>query len=184
MAKHLHLASIALALMAAQPATPHILAESLPVKKGATPVELRPDRTFRTTELVAELLDWIVASTDYAPALPPPEIVFCETGDCIPYETGTVIVGETLNGAYDRYNARIVLIRPWDVTDTRDQSILLHELVHHVQLGNRDFDCLAATELEAYRLQDAYLSQHGIASGFDWSQINLLSSCPPAAHSR
>lgn len=184
MATRIPLACAALALIAAQPATAHFLAQSLPVEKGATPLELRPDRSYRTTALVAELLDWIKASTDYHPAPPPPEIAFCETGDCIPYEAGTVIVGDTLNGAYDRRNARIVLVRPWDVTDPRDQSILLHELAHHVQLANREFDCLAATELEAYRLQHDYLAQHGIASGFDWSQINLLSSCPPVVHAR
>lgn len=50
------------------------------------------------------------------------------------------------------------------VNDLKDRSILLHELVHHVQQESRKFDALTpcekwfAREEEAYRIQNAYLS--------------------------
>ena len=50
------------------------------------------------------------------------------------------------------------------VNDLKSRSILLHELVHHVQHESRRFDALSpcekwfAREEEAYRIQNAYLS--------------------------
>ena len=133
-------------------------------------------------DLIQELLAWIGAATGYDTGIEPPEIAFCNTGDCIPYSTDTLTVDETLNGAYDWLNTRIILVRPWDANRPLDVSVLLHELVHHVQLANRTFECTAATEWEAYKLQADYLAQHGIASGFNWSQIYLQSNCRPDAH--
>jgi hypothetical protein len=60
--------------------------------------------------------------------------------------------------------------------------VLLHELIHHVQLANRDYECLEQPEWEAYQLQEAFLAEHGIASGFDWLQIYFLSQCPRDIH--
>jgi len=37
-------------------------------------------------------------------------------------------------------------------------------------------------EWEAYKLQEAWLAEQGLASGFDWPQIFLLSRCPWDVH--
>lgn len=64
-----------------------------------------------------------------------------------------------------------------------DQSILLHELVHHMQVGNNvEFDCREETERQAYRLQVEWLREHGVAQpyafvGVSQSQIDGL-TCP------
>lgn len=64
-----------------------------------------------------------------------------------------------------------------------DQSILLHELVHHMQVINdAAFDCREETERQAYRLQAQWLSEHGIVHpyaflGIPESQIEGL-ICP------
>ena len=64
-----------------------------------------------------------------------------------------------------------------------DQSILLHELVHHMQISNNvEFHCREETERQAYRLQIDWLREHGIAQpyafvGITQSQIDSL-VCP------
>ncbi len=117
---------------------------------------------------IAFASDWIEAATDYdveSTRADPPRIGFCETGDAIPYESGTVLVDDTLNGAYDWPNRRVILVHPWDPNTPQGRSVLLHELIHHVQLANRGFECVNAPEWGAYKLQDAYLTEHGVASG-------------------
>lgn len=64
----------------------------------------------------------------------------------------------------------------------RDVSILLHELTHHVLFTNRSYACLQESEWEAYKLQEAYLEENEIASGFGWLQIYFLSKCPSDIH--
>ena len=70
-------------------------------------------------------------------------------------------------------------------TDPQDRSVLLHELVHYLQdLNGRYADEAACDrfrdrELEAYRLQDEYLSRYGLGvSNFtgriEWQPIACL----------
>jgi hypothetical protein len=70
-------------------------------------------------------------------------------------------------------------VQPWSPDSLVDRSVLLHELVHDVQLRNRDWDCTGAPEWEAYRLQDLWLQEHGVILPFDWPAIRRLSECPP-----
>lgn len=130
--------------------------------------------------LVSELLDWIGAATGYdveGVRANPPAVTFCKAGQAIIYEDVEVIVGEDIFGIYDSRRRQIVLRLPWDAADVRDRGVLLHELVHRVQMANREWDCRKAPELEAYSLQARYLEEHGIASGFDWALIHALSRC-------
>lgn len=58
------------------------------------------------------------------------------------------------------------------VNDLKSRSILLHELVHHLQKENGRFDAMGtcerwyAREEEAYRMQNAYLSSMRTATRF------------------
>lgn len=48
-----------------------------------------------------------------------------------------------------------------------DRSILLHELVHHMQVANNvEFDCREETERQAYRLQAEWLREHGVTQPY------------------
>lgn len=64
-----------------------------------------------------------------------------------------------------------------------DQSILLHELVHHMQIANTvEFVCREEAERQAYRLQIDWLREHGVMQpyaflGIAQSQIDGL-VCP------
>jgi len=133
--------------------------------------------------LLDDLVGWIARNTDYDVSLTyrsPPTISLCEPGDTVTYEGADLIVDPALRAAYDLRARRIHLVAPWSPENPFDVSVLLHELIHDVQLANRGWDCIGAPELEAYWLQDKWLAERGIRPGFDWAAIRMLSRCPPA----
>jgi hypothetical protein len=135
------------------------------------------------SELLTELTGWIALHTMYDVrqlAAEPPRISFCAVGSEIAYEDGVLRVEPELNAAYDLPNRVIHIVLPWSADDPHDRSVLLHELVHDVQLSNRDWPCTGAPEWEAYTLQAIYLQEQGVAAAFDWDVIRRLSACPPA----
>ena len=155
---------------------------------GTCPVALTlpwADPALLPDGLVNGLLDWIETETDYdvSPVrADPPAVTFCETGQAIPYENAEVLIGEDIYGIYDSLRRQVILRLPWSAEDPRDRGVLLHELVHRVQLANGDWDCLNAPEWEAYTLQARYLEAHGIDPGFDWLHIYSLSRCQRDIH--
>lgn len=161
-----------------------LLACAAPGQPGAQPADC-PDPSRPSADLVEELLGWIEARTDYdvaAARAAPPEILFCQTGDSIEYEGNDILVEPGLRAAYDLTSQRIFLVLPWDPDDPRHVSALLHELVHHVQLLNRAWECPEATEWEAYDLQAQWLAENRIDPGFDWLWIYMISRCPRDIH--
>ena len=135
--------------------------------------------------LVADLLAWIGGNSGYGipPAeLPPLEVSFCLPGSVVPYEGAELLVQPDLRGVYDLQAGRIYLVLPWSATSPRDVSVLLHELIHHVQFASRSWPCPQAAEWEAYRLQAQWLEAQELEPGFDWFQIWRLSRCPGSVH--
>lgn len=78
------------------------------------------------------------------------------------------------DGAYDPAMARrylalyhadsgtILLREDWDPGTLRDRSVLLHELVHHMQASaGRRYPCRGARERAAYEIQAQWLERHG-----------------------
>lgn len=67
----------------------------------------------------------------------------------------------------------------------RDQSILVHELVHHLQHANKvNVPCPAALERQAYHLQVLWLREQGVVDpyelmGTDEFSVRVYSMCPP-----
>lgn len=140
---------------------------------------LEPDQA-ELRPLVEELIGWIGEHGDYDVARfleNPPEISFCDCGETIDYEGRTIVVHEPVKGVYDLEVNRITLVRPWDRQDLLNISSLLHELVHVVQYHSKEWPCWHATEWEAYKLQEQWLLERGIDPGFNWVEIQLLSSC-------
>jgi hypothetical protein len=131
--------------------------------------------------LLTELTGWIALHTMYDVrelAADPPEIRFCAVGSLIDYEDADLRVEPELRAAYDLQNRVVHLVLPWSADNPVHRSVLLHELVHDVQLSNRDWDCVGQPEWEAYTLQALYLEALGILSDFDWPAIRRLSTCP------
>lgn len=130
-----------------------------------------------------DLIGWLAMNTSYDLILTyhsPPTVSFCDVGDFVDYEGKKLLVEKELRAAFDYPNRHILLVRPWSAENYFDQSVLLHELIHDVQLSNREWECLGAPELEAYLLQHTWLREHGINYSFNWPAILSLSVCPVA----
>lgn len=131
--------------------------------------------------LLDELVGWIAIHTMYDVGTTwrdPPEIAFCAVGGTIDYEGRELLVDPALRAAFDLPSRTIHIVEPWAADSLIDRSILLHELIHDVQLLNRDWECIGAPEWEAYRLQDKWLQERGVSLPFDWPAIRRLSTCP------
>lgn len=79
---------------------------------------------------------------------------------------------------YDPEAAMVYLVEPWSAADPQDVSVLLHELVHHRQVG-RPYACRGAQELPAYRAQAAWLTERGLELDVNWIAIILDAGCRP-----
>ena len=65
---------------------------------------------------------------------------------------------------YDNKTRTILLPDDWSGTSPADQSVLVHEMVHHLQnLGNLKFDCPQAREKTAYLAQKKWLERLGLS---------------------
>lgn len=113
---------------------------------------------------IEELVRWISSKTDYpAKAQRVPEFVF------LPPDA----IGRAFSGASAlSSNDQISSIRAFHVKGTiylpdtfqlgKDDYMLLHELVHHMQAeSGKKFDCPAQKEHEAYWLQTKFVDETG-----------------------
>jgi hypothetical protein len=136
-------------------------------------------------ETIGELLSWIEEQTDYdisKTAADLPAIETCASGAIVDYAHEETIVDEGIRGLYDFDARRIYLVEPWDIDDDSDLAVLLHELVHAVQLDNREWECIGAPEWEAYKLHEAWLNERGLTGDFDWMQVYFKARCPRDFH--
>jgi hypothetical protein len=91
----------------------------------------------------------------------------------------------SVQGFYLRATATVYLPETWQLTALRDQSTLLHELVHHAQRLNKvGAACPGQLERQAYDLQVAWLREQGVAQPFDLIGIDeftmlMLTACLP-----
>lgn len=91
-----------------------------------------------------------------------------------------------VKGAYDPEEGNIYLDVDIDLDNLVNQSYLLHELVHHFQVHNRDDTgsrSRGRLEGEAYRLQLRWLEEAGVADpletlGIDEKTLQLIERSP------
>ena len=136
-------------------------------------------------ELFNELLDWIERNTQYDVStirVSPPEIEISKSGELIEYDDKDVIVEKDTRALYDVRHKKIFLVAPWNADNNRDIGNLLHELIHAVQLENRNWDCLGHPEMKTYKLHEKWLLENGINADFNWFNIYILSRCPSDIH--
>ena len=129
-------------------------------------------------ELVMSLMLWISIQTGWT-VPEPPTITYIESGQelfmlshncknkpdqpvCTTYnpETSKVL------GLYNNETKTVLLNKDFWIASVRDQSILLHELVHHMQYsrnwGHYRKKCRGDIEKEAYNLQENWLEIRGL----------------------
>ncbi|MBK1668127.1 hypothetical protein CKO28_08770 [Rhodovibrio sodomensis] len=115
---------------------------------------------------VLGLMVWISSVSELPLPENLPEITRVEPAQMASLANGPGAADPTEDRGYlALYHAesRTVLLRSdWDMGDLRDRSILVHELVHHLQAeAGRDYVCRGAMEREAYEIQAAWLEERG-----------------------
>ena len=85
---------------------------------------------------------------------------------------------------YDDSTETIFLINGWAGRSPADLSVIVHEMVHHLQNRARlRFECETAREELAYAAQDAWLKLFGLnletEFGLDPATLKLSTQCMP-----
>ena len=119
------------------------------------------------SELVVALLLWIAGETGLAMPPPPPvELLSKEQFSERAYGRSWR-PGDDVWGLYDGDSGTVYLLEGWNAAELRSRSVLLHELVHHVQAFHRiSYECSATREREAYDLTVKWLRGQGVADPY------------------
>jgi hypothetical protein len=137
--------------------------------------------------MVREMSTWLAARTDYREPRVPGVLFESQSllqQRCFPGFPEQP--GIRLKGAYDPAEDTIYLDIDFDSDDLVDRSYLLHELVHHFQVHNRQ-DTVGRPrgilEGEAYRLQLSWLGEAGDSDplttlGIDEKTLLIIERCP------
>jgi hypothetical protein len=135
--------------------------------------------------LVATLIAWIAAHSNLTVAdRPHIEIVPRQTMSNLYFGAASTKNFYHLQAFYLPAKATVYLPESWRRASLRDKSILVHELVHHLQAANNvRVSCPAALEREAYNLQFKWLREQSVKDPYEYSGLNVLtvtlaSTCP------
>ena len=132
-------------------------------------------------ELTAAITEWVTAELHAAPTVRPPRLAFADAA-----RLSALRYGERASAAaaplevvalYDDATGTILLREGWTGTTPAEMSVLVHEMVHHVQNQEaRAYECGRAREAEAYELQDRWLRLYGesLQSAFELNGLALL----------
>jgi hypothetical protein len=86
-------------------------------------------------------------------------------------------VGHDVKAIYDDLSRTIYLPDQWTAASPAEVSVLVHEMVHHLQnLGGLKYDCAAAREKPAYAAQARWLELFGksLADEFELDGMTIL----------
>ena len=172
----------AIALMLAIPAG----AQSLRPQKGIaacdSPINDRKS-SVAATKQAHVLIAWIVAQTHWTFHETPPTRLI-PSKEIQKRFTAEDPTGFLIEAFYSEKDHTIFLPDSWHSNALRDRSILLHELVHHLQyLNHVKVTCESEYEFQAFKLQAAWLSEQGVEypldlMGVDLRYVLMLSHCP------
>lgn len=125
--------------------------------------------------LIATLSAWIMAQTGLA-AVAPPRVEHITQIRMTEIAQGPNIApNPQLRALYSQKISTIYLRANWSEVSLRDQSELVHELVHHFQnTHNLQYQCGAEREKLAYELQLAWLREQGIRDPYDLLELNAF----------
>lgn len=126
--------------------------------------------------LIITLIAWIAAHSNLAVAdRPHIEMVPRQTMSSLYFGAASTKNFYDLEAFYLPAKATVYLPESWRPAGLRDKSILVHELVHHLQaINNVRVSCPAALEREAYDLQFKWLREQGVEDPYEYSGLNVL----------
>ena len=156
-------------------------------------VQLRPDATRSAEDLLQEIMSWLSSNFDLPAIEKHPNIRFAsetklaamQAEDRAHWQGFTQDEGidqlaqRRVVALYDNKSRTIFLPDDWIGKSPVDQSVLVHEMVHHLQnLANLKFECPMAREKLAYLAQDKWLGRFGtsLEKEFDVDMFTVLIS--------
>jgi hypothetical protein len=156
--------------------------------KSDTPENGRADKVDPSAKIPSETarnyISWIIQQTGWrAAGIPPIKITsFAHLREL----SGLSSDPEWIRPAafYSKSEHSIYLADSWNKDDLVDQSILVHELVHHLQIeDNLQFACWGRYEAQAYELQIHWLRTQGVKDPHSLlhaskTSIETLAECP------
>ena len=134
----------------------------------------------RSGEILAEIVDWLAANLDLPAIYEQPRVEFVSSAEITHMRYGVflpnsprqiLVSGSGGQAAHQRetvaiYNNKtktIFLPDTWSGSTPAELSVLVHEMVHHLQnSGKLKYDCPAAREKPAYLAQSRWLGQFGL----------------------
>ncbi len=130
--------------------------------------------------VIAFMLLWIGANTDYNVDLMHPKIVFLSEQKLEETYGSTTTGGGALKGFYSVKKDTIYLKDDFNIHDPWKKSVLFHELYHYVQDQNGfKGECVQEWERDVYPLQKKYMLEvHGLNWEYDELWYKLVSTCP------
>jgi hypothetical protein len=154
---------------------PRRISENAPAHEG----------TARAEGLMNSILNWLTANFDLPVVRDMPRIEFIQpalmaqiryrgsaSNQAMPLDMGRDIVA-----VYDDLKRTIYLPEGWTGVTPAEQSLLVHEMVHHMQnVGNVKYECLEAREKLAFAAQEKWLQlfDHTLAGEFGLDPFTLL----------
>lgn len=146
------------------------------------PIQQRP---VRAEELMNSILNWLVAKFDLPAIQEVPRIEFVQPAamaqlryrgsaapQAMPLDGGRDVVA-----VYDDAKRTIYMPQGWTGVTSAEQSVLVHEMVHHLQnLGKLKYECPEAREKLAFAAQEQWLElvDRTLASEFGLDPFTLL----------
>ncbi len=131
--------------------------------------------------VIAFMLLWIGANTDYNVQLPAPKIIMLPHAELVEaFGNKSTNGGGTLKAFYKPSSDTIYLEDDFNIHDPWKKAILFHELFHYVQDQNGFRPkCVQEWERDVYPLQKKYLLEvHGLDWEYDELWYKLISTCP------
>jgi hypothetical protein len=150
-----------------------------------------PFDTTPTAGLLATIAGWIIQNFDL-PAADAPKIELASPAQIaalryrgllpqmhpMPASDQTLLgAGSSVVAVYDSSTQTIFLPEGWTGQSPAEQSVLVHEIVHHLQnRGQLRFNCPEEREKVAYEAQERWLSQFGtsLEQEFEIDRFSLL----------
>ena len=143
---------------------------------GATPRE--------APSLLDTVMLWLVSNFDLDVSADPPALVTVPDTELVAmrYGIGTAVRPGEVVAVYDDHGRTIYLSDGWTGSTPAELSVLVHEMVHHLQsVADMRFACPAEREVVAYRAQEAWLSLFGesleSAFGIDAATLRVGTVC-------
>ena len=158
---------------------------------GARSVSLPSDTAQPTEGLLDDIVTWLSSNFDLPAIKERPIIEFASrlelarlrardlgSSQSFMGNDGQLVQREVV-ALYDNNTRAILLPDDWGGISPADQSVLVHEMVHHLQnLGKLKFDCQQAREKTAHLAQAKWLERFGLSleKEFDVDMFTVLIS--------